>query len=54
MTDINLNFMKIQKHMFLKDHQKKVKKGVDFYKNNSDLIDIVEKNLKLKKNFFYL
>ena len=37
-----------------KNITKKVKsKGIYFYKNNKDLIDLVEKNLILKKNYCY-
>ena len=39
--------MKIQKLIFLKELQKKkVNKGINFYKKNINLINIVEKNLK--------
>ena len=49
MIDINLNFTKIQKLIFQKDHQKKVIKGIEFYSKNSDLINNVENKFKIEK-----
>ena len=41
--------MKIQKLMYLKEHQKKVKKGLEFYKKNIELINKVEKKYSIEK-----
>ena len=41
--------MKIQKLIYLKDHPKKVTKGINFYKNNSDLINDIEKKYGIEK-----
>jgi len=42
--------MKIQKHILAKEHQKKKQtKGIDFYKNNKDLIDLVELEFDIEK-----
>ena len=49
MIDFNLNFMKIQKLIYLKEHQKKVRSGLDFYKKNFLLINKVEKNFLIEK-----
>ena len=32
---------------------KKLKKGMDFYENNSDLINLVEKKFEVEKELFY-
>ena len=50
MTGFSLNFMKILKLMSLKEAQKKrLKKGLDFYLNNFELINTVEKKYKIEK-----
>ena len=50
MIDINLNFMKIQKHIFPKrSSKKKVKKGIEFYSDNKNLINEIEKIYKIEK-----
>ena len=56
MIDISQNFMKIQKLMYLREHQKKkkVKKGLEFYKKNIELINKVEKNIQSKRNCYFL
>ena len=48
--DFNQSFMRIQKHILANVLQlKKLKKGVDFYENNSNLINLVEKNFGVEK-----
>ena len=50
MIDINLNFMKILKLIFLKEAStKKLKKGIEFYKNNKNLINDVENKFGIEK-----
>ena len=50
MTDINQNFMKIQKPTFQKEHLKiKSKKAKEFIKKNKNLINIVDKEFKVEK-----
>ena len=47
--------MKILKHIYLKEHQKKkVKSGLNYYKNNTKklLTTIDQKISKLKKNYY--
>ena len=41
--------MKIQKHMYLKDHPKKVDKGLNFYSQNEELINIIESQFNIEK-----
>ena len=43
MIDFNLNFMRIQKLVSKRTSKSKVKKGIEFYSNNKELINIVEK-----------
>ena len=43
MIDINQNFTKIQKPIFQKDHRQKTSKGIDFYSENTELINFIEK-----------
>ena len=50
MTGTNQNFMKILKLIFLNVHQKKkVKSGINFYKNNKNLINEIEKKYNIEK-----
>ena len=47
--DINLNFMKIQKHIYSKRTSKKVIKGLNYYKKNKEIINNVDQNLNRKR-----
>ena len=45
------NFTKIQEHILEKtnNHQKKQQKGINFYKQNKVLIDLVEEEFNIEK-----
>ena len=50
MIDINLNFMRILKLIFQKEHlQKKVSLGKKFYEKNSTLINNVENEFNIER-----
>ena len=49
MIDFNQNFMKILKHIFLRELQKKLKMVLDFYKKNTNLINTVDQKYDVEK-----